>query len=71
MKPGIIFIALVVTLLVIVLMQNIEVVMFKVLFWEVGVSRAVFFLVVFVIGFFVGFINATSTAKKKAHKYKQ
>ena len=68
MKAGTIIVVVLMTLLVIILMQNIEIVTFKILFWEIGISRALFFLAVFIIGFLVGFIYATVTAKKKTLK---
>lgn len=48
----------------IILIQNTEVVEFKIFFWQISMSRIILFPVLLVIGFIVGYIIA------KVHRHK-
>jgi uncharacterized integral membrane protein len=51
----------VVTLLIVILLQNTQIVTVKLFFWEVSMSRIILLPLVLVIGFVAGFIVAKVT----------
>ncbi len=48
----------------ILLMQNSEVVSLKMFFWEISMSRIIFFPLLLLLGFVVGFVFAKMTGSK-------
>ena len=57
MKQGKLIILTIVSLLcIVILLQNTEVVTIKLLFWEISMSRIIFFPFLLVIGFVIGFV---------------
>ncbi len=48
----------------VLLMQNSEVVSLKMFFWEISMSRIIFFPLLLLIGFVVGFIFAKMTGSQ-------
>jgi uncharacterized integral membrane protein len=65
MNPKIAAIVVILTLFLIITLQNTEVSTFKILFWDIDMSRIVFIYLSVVMGFIAGFIIAKFTVKKK------
>jgi uncharacterized integral membrane protein len=63
MKVQTVVILVLAALLIIILIQNVEVVTLKFLFWEISMSRILFIPIIMVIGFILGFF-AGKTRKK-------
>lgn len=68
MKAKTIIITILSTLFIVVLLQNTQVVTFQILFWKIAMSRIIFFLSMFVIGFLLGFVVVKITSSKKSKK---
>lgn len=66
MKPKIAGIIILLTLFLIITLQNTQVSTFKILFWDIDMSRIIFMYLAVVIGFVAGFIVSKITGKKKA-----
>lgn len=66
MNPKIAVIIVILTLFLIITLQNTEVATFNILFWNIDMSRIIFMYLAVVIGFVAGFIVAKFTGKKKA-----
>lgn len=56
MKPKLILILVLSGLAGVILLQNTQVVSFQVLFWSVSMSRIIFFTVLILIGFGIGYL---------------
>ena len=63
-KPKLIIIAILAVLFGILLLQNSEVASLKLFFWEISMSRIIFFPLLVLIGFVVGFVVAKMTGSK-------
>jgi uncharacterized integral membrane protein len=59
MKAKAIIITVLIMLLFTIIVQNTEVVSFKLFFWEFSMSRIIWLLLVFVIGFILGYTIRT------------
>lgn len=57
-RPKFIVVTTIIVLLLILLLQNSDVVSLKIYFWEVSMSRIIFFPVLILIGFIAGFVVA-------------
>jgi uncharacterized integral membrane protein len=67
-RPKFIVVTAIILLLLVPLLQNSEVVSLKIYFWEVSMSRIIFFPVLILIGFVIGLIVATTIALWKKRK---
>jgi len=67
-RPKFIAVTTIVVLVVILLLQNSDVVSLKIFFWEVSMSRIIFFPILIVIGFIAGFVVAKVVPKRKERK---
>jgi uncharacterized integral membrane protein len=63
-KAKFIITAILVVLFGVLLLQNSEVASLKLYFWEISMSRIIFFPVLVLIGFVVGFVVAKMTGSK-------
>jgi uncharacterized integral membrane protein len=63
MNVKLILVSVVAVLTGIIIMQNTEVVAFRVLFWQLHMSRILMFLVTLLLGFVLGFIIAKLTPR--------
>ncbi len=63
MKVKAIIITVLMMLLFTIIVQNTEVVSFKLFFWEFSMSRIIWLLLVFVIGFILGYLVRTIREK--------
>jgi len=63
-KPKFIIITIAIVLFAVLLVQNAEVVSLKLFFWEISMSRIIFFPILILIGFLVGFAIAKMTGSK-------
>ena len=63
MKAKTILILIAVAFVLIVFVQNVEVVTYNILFWEISMTRVIFFPFVLIIGFLLGYIFAKSMKK--------
>ena len=63
MKAKSILILIAVALVLIIFVQNVEVVTYNILFWEISMTRVIFFPFVLIIGFLLGYIFAKSMKK--------
>jgi uncharacterized integral membrane protein len=62
-KRTIIVTSLGVLLLLIIFLQNTETVLFRILFWKIGMPRIVWFFVVFCIGIITGYAMQPAIAR--------
>lgn len=67
-KPKFIVITTIIVLLLILLLQNSDVVSLKIYFWEVSMSRIIFFPILILIGFIVGFVVAKVIPSRRTRK---
>jgi uncharacterized integral membrane protein len=58
MKARTILIAVLIGLFVILLIQNVEVVYMRFLFWKISMSRIIFYPLILIAGFIIGYITA-------------
>lgn len=65
MKAKSIIITVVVMLAIVILVQNTEVVGFKLLFWQIEMSRIILFPLLLIVGLISGFILGFLTKKKR------
>ena len=63
MKFKTILVLILIALFIIILVQNVDVVTLRFLFWDISMSRIIFIPLILIIGFVLGFIAAK--AKKK------
>jgi len=63
-KVKFIITAILAVLFGVLLMQNSEVVSLKMFFWEISMSRIIFFPLLLLLGFVVGFVFAKMTGSK-------
>jgi uncharacterized integral membrane protein len=61
MKPMTIVILVLVALFVIILVQNTQVVILRLLFWKLGMSQIILVPLTILIGFIIGYIVAKAT----------
>jgi uncharacterized integral membrane protein len=71
MKIKTVFILFLLFLFLIILLQNTEVVSFRIYFWELSMSRIILLPAVLIIGFIIGFIIAKIRRKKHLTKIKE
>jgi uncharacterized integral membrane protein len=55
-------------LLLILLFQNAQTVVFRIFFWKIEMSRIIMFLLILILGFISGYITAKLTGKKTISK---
>jgi len=53
-----ILIGILVLLFIILLVQNIQVVYLRFLFWKISMSRVIFYPLILIVGFVIGYITA-------------
>ncbi len=63
-NPKILLIIVILSLFVIVTLQNTEIARFKILFWTVDMSRIIFIYLSVIVGFITGYIVAKITGGK-------
>jgi uncharacterized integral membrane protein len=63
MRPKIIAIIVVSVLALIILLQNLQTVTFRLFFWKVEVSQLLLVLLMLIIGYVLGFLTAKLTGK--------
>ncbi len=63
-NPKILLIIVILSLFVIVTLQNTEIARFKILFWTVDMSRIIFIYLSVIVGFITGYIIAKITGGK-------
>jgi uncharacterized integral membrane protein len=68
MKPKIIIILVLIVLSLVILLQNTEVVEFKILFWKLEMSRIILISFVLISGFIVGYLVAKLEKKREASR---
>ena len=66
MKPKIIFLIVVIALLLVLVIQNSQEAVFRVLFWRMAMPQIVFVPLAVVLGFFLGYFVGRSDRKRKA-----
>ncbi|HHE37414.1 MAG TPA: DUF1049 domain-containing protein [Candidatus Cloacimonetes bacterium] len=71
MKPKTIIILILFILFIILLIQNTKVVEFRVYFWTISMSRIIIYPAILIIGFFIGYITAIISKKKKGRNEDQ
>ncbi len=71
MKVKTVIILFLLFLFLIILLQNTEVVNFRIYFWELSMSRIILLPAVLIIGFIIGFIYAKIHRKKHLTKIKE
>jgi len=69
MKPKIIIILVLVALFAILLIQNIQVVTYRLFFWKISVSQVILVPLAMLVGFIIGFIVAKVTSSRKRNRY--
>jgi uncharacterized integral membrane protein len=65
MKTKPIIIAVLCIIVLIILLQNLAVVSFSILFWNVTMSRSLLILIIFIIGFAIGILTYPFITRKK------
>lgn len=68
MKPKIIIILVLVALFAILLIQNIQVVTYRLFFWKISVSQVILVPLAMLVGFIIGFIVAKVTSSQKRNR---
>ena len=69
MKPKQIFVLIIAGLLLIILLQNVQVVDFHILFWTLSMSQIILMLIVIILSFVLGYFSHYLTGRRKAaHK---
>lgn len=68
MKPKIIIILVLVALFAILLIQNIQVVTYRLFFWKISVSQIILVPLAMLVGFIIGFIVAKVTSSQKRNR---
>jgi uncharacterized integral membrane protein len=58
MKPKILFVIILLALLLIVLIQNTQVVVFRLFFWSISMSQVILVPLAALLGFFFGYLVA-------------
>ncbi len=64
MNLKIVLIIIILALFLIVTLQNTEVSLFKVLFWDIEMSRIVFIFIAILVGFIAGYVVGKTTGGK-------
>jgi len=65
MKPKIIFVLVLFVLFVIILIQNTQVVTYRLFFWKISISQVILVPLIMLIGFVIGFIIAKVTGSRR------
>jgi len=68
MRPKFIGVLVLITLFLIILIQNIQPVTLRLFFWKVGMSQIILIPLTMAIGFVVGFIVAKVTGNQRKRK---
>jgi uncharacterized integral membrane protein len=66
MKAKVIVVLVVLVLALIILVQNTQIVTFRLLFWSAEISQLLLVLLTLALGFVLGFLVAKLTGRKKA-----
>jgi uncharacterized integral membrane protein len=69
MKPKIIIIVVLVALFAVLLIQNIQVVTYRLFFWKISVSQVILVPLAMLVGFIIGFTVAKVTGSRKKSRY--
>lgn len=64
MNAKIVIIIIVLVLFLVITLQNTEVAIFKILFWDIEMSRIVFVFLAVLIGFIAGYVIAKTTRRE-------
>ena len=65
MKPKVIVVLILIALFLIVLIQNTQIVTYRLYFWKISISQIILVPLVALFGFVVGFIVAKLTGKRR------
>ena len=65
MKPKTIFIIVISIVIAIIIIQNTQVAAFQLLFWQIEMSRAILFPLIFFSGIVIGYLIFLISSKKK------
>ena len=68
MRPKFIGVLVLITLFLIILIQNIQSVTLRLFFWKVGISQIILIPLIMAIGFAIGFIVAKVTGNRNKRK---
>jgi len=68
MRPKFIIVLVLITLFLIILIQNIQVVTLQLFFWKVGMSQIILIPLTMAIGFVVGFVVSKVTGNQRKRK---
>ncbi|MBN1828154.1 MAG: LapA family protein [Deltaproteobacteria bacterium] len=68
MKPKFLMLAIAILLALIILAQNTEVVVFRILFWNIAMSRIIFVFFMMLLGFVAGYATARFKGTKGSKK---
>ena len=68
MRPKFIIVLVLITLFLIILIQNIQPVTLQLFFWKVGMPQIILIPLIMAIGFVVGFVVSKVTGKQRKRK---
>ena len=68
MRPKFIIVLVLITLFLIILIQNIQPVTLQLFFWKVGMSQIILIPLIMAIGFVVGFVVSKVTGNQRKRK---
>ena len=68
MRPKFIIVLVLITLFLIILIQNIQPVTLQLFFWKVGMPQIILIPLIMAIGFVVGFVVSKVTGKQPTQK---
>jgi len=68
MRPKFIIVLVLITLFLIILIQNIQPVTLQLFFWKVGMPQIILIPLIMAIGFVVGFVVSKVTGKQRTRK---
>jgi len=68
MRPKFIIVLILITLFLIILIQNIQPVTLRLFFWKVGMSQIILIPLIMAIGFVVGFVVSKVTGDQRKRK---
>jgi uncharacterized integral membrane protein len=66
MKPKIIAITVLIVLLLILILQNTQEVIFRIFFWRIAMSQVIFVPLAVFLGFFLGYALGRADRKRKS-----
>ena len=67
-KPKFIIIAILAILFIIILLQNMQVVILRLFFWEISASQIILIPIIMIIGFGIGLLVAKMTGSRRGKK---